>query len=397
MAPKSRIPTVKSIQSLLNRIGSATSGKREIIVNRLSRDLERPRIWTTETGNRSKRILSIDMGIKNLAFCVANVKRGIGSQGLEMSLEAWRRLNVTEEVLQIAQQHSSDEVDLDAVVDGEPEDPFTPSALSLMAYKVVKQTLLTYDPDIILIERQRWRSSGGSAIQQWTVRVNTFEGMLWAILTALRAEAGAMKSTNGGLDKQYQVFGVDPKRVGNFWVGDDVRMTASKVPKQIQDEEAAATDEELGNVTVKKAKVPSRGKVEKRAKIELVRSWLSPKDARATINATLGLDMDSLDFEVSPIAFKFSEEAQATRHALCSPLSVSERRSRKKAGTLDVTKLDDVADCLLQATAFVAWEENRGAVKKYWDRLSSGAEDEGGSPGKTPESAPAAGKRRRKS
>jgi cruciform cutting endonuclease 1 len=393
MASRSGSITVKAIQSLLARVGSVTTGKREALMTRLSRDVEKPKIWTTKVGRETKRILSVDMGIKNLAFCVADVTRNDSSKDLAMSIEAWRRLDVTDEVMDILHRQSGVEENADG--SEEADEPFAPAALSLTAYNLIKNSLLTYDPDIILIERQRWRSSGGSAIQQWTVRVNTFEGMLWAILTALRAEATALKSSSAAT-KQYEVFAVDPKRVGNFWVGDEVRTLSTKSANRKQHEEVVPPDGELngaaGGLATKKTL--SRGKVEKKAKISLVRSWLAPTATSSTTNAYTTPITDAMGTAHPSITFTFSKQAETTRQALCSPAPAGGRRSRKSEEKLGTIKLDDVADCLLQAAAFVVWEASRESVKADWEKMSRETGAQTGVPSKREKSGKAVSKKR---
>jgi len=76
----------------------------------------------------------------------------------------------------------------------------------------MKYSLEKYEPDTILIERQRYRSAGGAAIQEWTVRVNMLESMFHAVLHTLRAQ--------GGKVKEFDVFSVSPRRITGFWLAD---------------------------------------------------------------------------------------------------------------------------------------------------------------------------------
>ncbi|KAL9016391.1 MAG: hypothetical protein Q9185_006262 [Variospora sp. 1 TL-2023] len=59
------------------------------------------------------------------------------------------------------------------------------------------------------IHEARFRSMGGSSVQEWTLRVNMFEAMLYAVLQTLRA-TGQWRG---------EVLPVEPSKVARFWVG----------------------------------------------------------------------------------------------------------------------------------------------------------------------------------
>ncbi|KAF2467004.1 ribonuclease H-like protein [Lindgomyces ingoldianus] len=382
MIPKSATLNVKALQFLLTQIGSATTGRKDVLLSRLEQNLKSSRFPSAFKARESTRILSIDMGIKNLAFCVADVKAKIpGSKaaeaqnvfGMDMSIIEWRRLDVAEEVARSQYRAVSETGAGFAGENVEAADPYTPAALSHTAYKLLKNTLLPYNPDLLLIERQRWRSGGGSAVQQWTVRVNTLEGMLWAILTALREETPSQSSkTKDGntIRGEYGIFGVDPKRVGNFWVGKDVRSNIPEKSKETEHELLLGPDGEVEDFLgdpKKAAKTPglSRGKAEKKARIELVRSWLTSNTSMST---TLGVQNPSASLECRPlISFSFSQDADLTRQLLCATSYAKERKKRSVDDVSKSKKLDDITDCFLQAAAWVAWEENRIMIAQSWD------------------------------
>ena len=77
------------------------------------------------------------------------------------------------------------EVDADAESGTEP-DPFSPASLARVTTALVRDALLPLRPTHVLIERQRFRSAGHAAVQEWTLRVNTLEAMLHAALRTVR-------------------------------------------------------------------------------------------------------------------------------------------------------------------------------------------------------------------
>jgi cruciform cutting endonuclease 1 len=368
MVPKPKSVTAKALQALLTRIGSASSGIKATLQDRFQRDIrtsrlaDRTSVLDSSTSEKSFRIMSIDMGIKNLAFCDSIVSYPEkGSLNASMKVMRWEKINlVPDTTMTNSAPLKSSKTRLDA---DEDEGQYSLSVLSRTAYRLIKDTILTANPDIILIEKQRWRSGGGSAIQQWTVRVNTFEGMLWAILRTLSCE-----SHLSGKKRNYQVCGVDPKRVGYYWLGQSAERLAGKMKASIVQSIQVDVEEDVS--TKKKM---SRTKMEKKAKIALLRSWLT-----ATFASTSPTSRDTMPI----ISFTFDAQAEETLRALVSPSmsgrirkkskdSAKERTNAAKAMDIPETelkKLDDITDCFLQAAAWISWESNRLQFKKMWDR-----------------------------
>jgi cruciform cutting endonuclease 1 len=378
MAPKSRAVTAKALQSLLVHIGAPSSGTKAVLQERFQRHIGQPRFsksqstWEAlESPGRKLRITSIDMGIKNLAFCEAEVSYP-SKDSLNAKLEVlrWEKINLTAATREDDSEPldaESTEQDMESA--DEDLDPYSVDALSKTAYGLVKSTILAGSPDIILIEKQRWRSGGGSAVQQWTVRVNTLEGMLWAVLQTLYTERltkGAKTSDN---EKLFKVFSADPKRVGQYWLAraagrlaegekEVVESTGDSEPENKANEDEPATK-----------KKPSKTKAEKKAKIALLRSWLTATPA-STASVT-GKTVPGITFKIAP-------GAEATRQALCSPSKPARRKKTKEApadalsttdiGETELKKLDDITDCFLQAAAWVSWESNHLQLQQVWQR-----------------------------
>lgn len=349
---------------------------------------------TLASTKATTRVLSIDMGIKNLAFCVCDVpvlpepkttspkeinKKQENEQiesTLKLSVVAWKRIAVTGSTTPIGRKKKVLPKDED---DGEKKkpvgafveenDPFSPMQLSKTAYKLVREVLLPYDPDTILIERQRFRSGGGSAVQEWTVRVNMFESMIWAILTTLKNEGITTQTRTKSKEEKVevgeigkpQIWHVSPMRVASFWIGKEAKKLA------------------LANVDIRDKK-KGRVKVEKKEKVDLVQRWILSDAGGIEVN--------------EGVEITFQDEAVRTRDAFMAEKSgpnrkpkelrkIKEPKMRNVAKTivvpvvellegldtpkevlqeeplLDIGKLDDLADCLLQAGAWTKWEMNR--------------------------------------
>ncbi|KAK3066672.1 hypothetical protein LTR53_016882, partial [Teratosphaeriaceae sp. CCFEE 6253] len=175
------------------------------------------------------RILSVDMGIRNLAYCVVEVpgiKKSPGTLDTAgpLTVTEWKKIDLLRSAGQSPEPlpHHKDiksaaivpeRKTKPRVVNQVPASVFTPAELSKTAYRVTRE-LLKYKPTAILIERQRFRSGGAAAIQEWTVRVNMLESMLWACLQTLRESSGPRTESFPTTHE------VNPARVAAFWTSD---------------------------------------------------------------------------------------------------------------------------------------------------------------------------------
>lgn len=391
--------TVADLKALLTRIGSPTSGRKPVLAARLTQDLQVPRLplscknatsrtksGRAQIGNHKKsaRILSIDMGVKNLAFCVADasMQSRAGQSGksesdsearqveAKMHTIAWRRVDVMHEIAEANARHQLQIGDHSVAPEPNLEGSFHPRVLARAAHALLTRVLLPYKPDIILIERQRYRSGGGAAIQEWTVRVNMLESMLWAVLEAIKGHTWNLPSPSNTEDAgQPQVFDVSPARVGTFWIDSlDEEHDARRSAASIQAFKLGPKGEVSENAceSIATARKMSAAKVRKKDKIQLVRSWLShaPYSSKT---ARTGSNKEQVQENNASITFSFAPEAEETREALCIIRSSTKRSkitNKNIAKTGDVRKLDDLADCFLQAAAWVAWEWNRLEIQR---------------------------------
>lgn len=396
MAPKKLAVTSKMLQALLTRIGSASSGTKSTLLARFQRDVQQPGFFDRQHGRAPNegvqsdklRIVSIDMGIKNLAFCDAEISRASADEqdfSAHMHVLRWKKLDLMGSAAPKSSPSSTEDDGVEDAAD-EEGDPFSPSALSKTAHRLIVDEILSANPDLILIERQRWRSGGGSAVQQWTVRVNTLEAMLWAVLETVKQGGGLPlppgENRRSEVRKHgYSVHAVDPKRVGQYWLCQHARALHSRTTttpagnllapsNDARDPEDTNSPPEPPNPP----KNPSRSKAEKSAKIALLRAWLS-SSPRSTAPSTPP-SMPVITFTIAPAAeatlrallpntktkTKTKVKTSAPRRKKAETDGEDELESAEEIPVTELKKLDDVADCFLQAAAWVAWEGGRGVL-----------------------------------
>lgn len=250
-------------------------------------------------------LLSIDMGIRNLAFAHITAtaqtekdSRGGAAYG-PPTIQAWHRLAVPHSLKDIEDRATHIGQDDDSVARKttarEGKETFEPIDYSAHAYDLISYMLRTYKPNQVLIERQRFRSGGQSAVQEWTIRVGMFEGMLYAVLRTLIEERKL----------QLSIEPMQPARVNRYWLDGRKKLTGREV---------------------------------KRAKIDLVSKLL---------------DVTQPGFIIGPGLKPFMDEFMSTWK--------NGTKSKKAAGS-NILKLDDLADSLLQGLAWVNWQNNRRRI-----------------------------------
>ncbi|KAI0428776.1 mitochondrial resolvase Ydc2 [Xylaria sp. FL1042] len=287
-------------------------------------------------------VLSIDLGIRNLAFSLmtpvstpasrkSKASLSTGTSPPPIKLHAWQRLSLLEN------SNSSDEDDAISE-DASSAGAFAPAVLAKTANAFLQETVMRLKPlpTHILIERQRWRSSGAPAIQEWTVRVNTLEAMLHASLQTLR-DIGAWKG---------QVASIRPERVGQLFL--DAEATDTAAPRKEVEEDV---EDESGPKSRRKRTSGRKTSAEaKKLKIELLKRWLGQGDAVvASGNKNAGLMLD---------AYRAASSGAKRRRSK----RVVEEETGKETVTLD-SKLDDLTDSLLQGMAWLRWRENMALLR----------------------------------
>jgi cruciform cutting endonuclease 1 len=286
--------TIAKLHRLAIAIGAPCSGTKSARVDGIRRAVTNV-ASNDGSGSSNLSLLSIDMGIRNLAFAHITAPLQVTNSARYFqygtpTLQAWRRLAVSESP-DVARAVPVS-VHLDSAREASAtKESFEPVDYATHAYNLINYMLQTYRPDHVLIERQRFRSGGGSAVQEWTIRVGVFEGMLYAALRTL-IEERKMHLT---------VEPMQPSRVNRYWLEDRMPPSTRKLA----------------------------GREVKRAKIELVGDML--REANRNICVGKGMQPFVADF-------------------VCGCNKVSKRKPTANAG---ITKLDDLADSLLQGLSWI--------------------------------------------
>ena len=345
-------------------LGLATSGKKKATLeSTITQSLSEHRSFS-----KAPVIVSVDMGIKNLGLCVLQAP-GLAreSKGRKqftapspIQILAWKKFNV------LGQLQPADMTETSVKVGGKRPakakvDPsvFRPALLSKVALEVAQDILQTYKPTHILIERQRFRTMGGSAVQEWTLRVNMLESMLYACFETL-------SSTSTTKQPFPEVVEVSPARVARFWCGGTSQDEGTDVETplaEIGSKPSQAPKRKKKN-TLKLDKVAKKDMIDKRARINVVRSWLAADEV--PLRPQLAVDLE------------FTEQAREVAETFKVDPSTG-KRVRGEAAIASVdgpVKLDDLADCLLQGVAWVRWEENRRKLADIMSRVEQEAGDD---------------------
>lgn len=302
------------LHRVANAIGSNTGGTKALLCSRLIKDLQQNRFAMPQdvqggsTHQPEQRIVSIDLGIRNLAFCGIKIPHAGDSctcRPLVPIVYEWVRIALSKQ--------STPSVSSDDTVRNKSKETFDPATYAQHAYRFINQLLSHTQPTQILIERQRFRSMGGSAVQEWTLRVNMFEAMLYAVLHTFSSR----NIWHGN------VHPVLPAKVSKFWLGDGEEELTQKASSK----KSSAT---------------------KAAKIALAGKWIAEADRFR------------LDGEAAKLAVAYQRKRlgrkQVLEHDQTKGLPAGEY------GSTEIDKLDDLADCLLQGMAWIQWERNRRQI-----------------------------------
>lgn len=328
------------LQRIATSVGAPLTGTKSQLVTGIQdvlTETER-RIPSKKSGRKGKppaeklRVLSIDMGIRNLAFAFLTCEEVRSPDGrnpeqvfTKPELSRWRRIQLfsvddnfeknDERKKKTKEKCSSktallEEPEADS---GGAEESYEPPVLAKHAYAFSKYCA-SLEPTHILIERQRFRSGGHASVQEWSLRVGMLESMLHATFHTLKQEK---------LLSDTAIESVLPIRVNKFWFADRGDLLSTH---------GAAAGE------------GSQSKRTKVAKIKMVSEMLD------------NLDADDGPFSTEP---RLEPMVEAFRSKLDRTAGGGGGGKTKTSTSTSLEKLDDVSDALLQGLAWLKWQANR--------------------------------------
>jgi cruciform cutting endonuclease 1 len=320
----SRLKSLKGEQLVRLAIacGTPCSGTKDVLSRGLLNALSSCTDAAEGTGSgRTLSVVSIDMGIRNLAYCHVQTDLEVAQRQVRtIKLGTWHRIDISTGAFHALDSNKPTAVkgnrsllQVAETMDG-PHSPlkesFEPTEYAAKAYQLASQLLQMHSPTHILVERQRFRSGGGPAVQEWTLRVGMFEYMLYATLHTLKAR-GVHSSV---------VVPVLPPAVNRYWLA------------------------ELEQQGIMPDKKPTSAAM-KKFKIGHVRTIIESREA-------VGHQIE------------FSTQPSQLADAFLSSSSGVKRAVR----TQSLPKLDDLSDCLLQGLGWISWQNSRGRLQTALQR-----------------------------
>ena len=300
------------LHRLAASLGSPSSGTKTVRIHSIQRSLQQATRKSVNAGKEDLSIISIDMGIRNLAYCHITSPMAavaLASDPLNVRLEAWQRVSIGKAPSNgstVSAKSKKKVVALEPSTIATKKESFEPIDYAGYAYTFLRGIIDQHKPTHILIERQRFRSGGQAAVQEWTIRVGVFEGMLYAVLRTLAEQKL----------HDCEVVPILPVQVNQYWMGQPSE-TSVKPDGRIQ------------------------AKAMKQHKIKLVGNLLEESEVRST------------QMSLSPAALR-------TKDAFLAKLKGLKSREKEH----EFKKLDDLSDCFLQGLAWVNWQRNRMLINQ---------------------------------
>ncbi|CAK7224948.1 hypothetical protein SBRCBS47491_005727 [Sporothrix bragantina] len=217
-----------------------------------------------------------------------------------------------------------------------PASAFSPPAMAAVAARLIRDRLLPLEPTHVLIERQRFRSGGGAAVLEWTVRVNSLEAMLHGILAYQQLDANTKKSNS--TFKTIQA--VSPQRVSQFLLRGGL---------------SGRGETKLPSLPTKATKEKDIKDIKEAFVAGILRE--SGPGQLLTYNESIG------DIVVAYLLRWDAKQSKSRRKT----------KAKEEEDTIDdsstlipvFSKIDDMADCVAQGLAWLEWEENKEILRSY--------------------------------
>ena len=391
---------------------------------------------------RRVSLVSIDMGLRNLAYAHLTAEvlsdtnndetsldtaattaskyedtrsdsRPRGAVLSQIQLREWRRLDIAALSSSLSSSAPSPSTEIRSAtppaLPRKSMPPFDPAHLATQAHALIAAFIRRHKPSHILIERQRFRSGGGPAVQEWSIRVGVFEWVLWAVLRTLGARIEGLQAVDGGgggsgveterggggMAEGTSVHAAQPTRVNRYWMDrgrgskpdnggaadvadiEDI-LAAGLAPEQRTRRTSPDGENEIQDETAEIETRAPTGRDLKRAKIDIVGDMLRKvttalpsHNAESPSPLILSSASIALPFTLQPSSIPTAASFLSTwntRNGINANVQNGKpnRRSQKpkdepsaiKAKDAKIDKLDDLADCLLQGLAWIRWQNN---------------------------------------
>lgn len=253
--------------------------------------------------------MAIDMGVKNFGFCRLQLDKNLPFNK-PPTIKEWKKFDLTG-----IKTKSFDSSRLDL-------SKFEPQTYSRLCHELIENVIFNSKmpyPDIVLIERQRTRNMSSKNIQEWVMKVNLFESMLFGMTYSKFQRENPSLIGN--------LLSVNPQRMGSYYKSNDQENSSEKTKKE--------------NV--------------KSERIKIVERWLRETIDPNTTNEPW--------FYLDPIQFPYTNtNSLATTRSKSKWINelILGPDSKLQTGTI---KGDDLVDSLLHALSWIEWERNKMILK----------------------------------
>lgn len=190
---------VPQLKQIATACGLRVTGTRGDIISRL---VEARASWQAKAPR--PRLLSVDLGVRNFAIALMTPSDAQPPSGAVQSIGG----DVGGRQPVIADLHAWERIEL--VPPDADASYFAPDRMATMAWDLLENKILPLEPTHIVMERQRSRTMSGANVQEWTLRVNSLEAMLHAMLKILGV-TGRWKGT---------LQSITPTSATQFWLAD---------------------------------------------------------------------------------------------------------------------------------------------------------------------------------
>ncbi|EMR09886.1 hypothetical protein PNEG_01649 [Pneumocystis murina B123] len=295
--------TLPQLRIIAIKCGILNKGNKLELAQRILQEISKTRLINNNF--TPHRILSIDVGIRNLAFS-SIIAPSIIIEDFNLIhhkpfvVDGWDKLSI-----------ESKKIDNKII-----KKAYNPSKFSFLAYQLAKSLLKKFKPQTILIERQRCRTRGKNVVQEWIIKINIFENMLHSIFRCFKEEM----IWN---DQEADILSIDPAKISSFWFEKNNILMKNfpinhNLPMPIDSKDKKPSY--LSKTSTLRSK---------KEKIEIINSWLKAGSI--------------FDFRNTQITAKDF---------------ISKKKEKDKL------KIDDLADSLLQGISWIIWEQNKWILKQ---------------------------------